>query len=44
MNNSIFHIILAAGFSVSAIEQEILFRALIAPVNGKSRVIGFGFL
>lgn len=32
------------GSDDSAIEQEILFRALIAPVNGKSRVIGFGFL
>ena len=32
------------GSDDSAIEQEILFRALIAPVHGESRVIGFGFL
>lgn len=32
------------GSDGSAIEQEILFRALIACVNGESRVIGFGFL
>ena len=28
----------------SVIEQEVLFRALIAPVDGKNRVISFGFL
>ena len=32
------------GSDDSVIEQEILFRALIAPVHGESRVIGFGFL
>lgn len=32
------------GSDGSAIEQEVLFRALIAPVNGENRVISFGFL
>lgn len=32
------------GSDDSVIEQEVLFRALIAPVDGKNRVISFGFL
>ena len=32
------------GSDGSVIEQEVLFRALIAPVDGKNRVISFGFL
>lgn len=32
------------GSDGSVIEQEVLFRALIAPVDGENRVISFGFL
>lgn len=32
------------GSDKQVIEQEVLFRALIAPLDGKNRVISFGFL